>query len=53
LTFTVTATYNDFLNLLQDLESNLRLLDITNIAFHSTDTGFYDYTVTLNTYWLK
>jgi hypothetical protein len=53
LTFTVTATYNDFLNLLQDLENNLRLLDVTNISFHSTDSGFYDFTVTFNTYWLK
>jgi hypothetical protein len=53
LTFTVTASYNDFLNLLKDLEKNLRLLDVTNISFHSTESGLYDYTVTLNTYWLK
>lgn len=53
LKFTVNASYNDFLNLLQDLENNLRLVDITNISFTATDNGFYDFNVTLNTYWLK
>ena len=51
------TTYNNFLNLLQDLENNLRLVDITDISFNSTtqsDTnGFYDFSVSLNTYWLK
>ena len=53
LKFTVNSSYNNFLNLLQDLESNLRLLDITNISFNATDSGFYDFNVSLNTYWLK
>ncbi len=53
LKFTVTASYNNFLNLLTDLESNLRLLDITDISFNSSDTGLYDFNVSLNTYWLK
>lgn len=53
LKFTVNSSYNNFLNFLQDLESNLRLLDITDISFNSTDSGFYDFNVSLNTYWLK
>ena len=53
LKFTVNSTYSNFLNFLQDLESNLRLLDITNISFTSTNNGFYDFNVSLNTYWLK
>ena len=53
LNFTVNASYSNFLNLLQDLESNLRLLDITDISFNSTNSGFYDFNVSLNTYWLK
>lgn len=53
LKFTVNSSYNNFLNFLQDLESNLRLLDITDISFNSTEFGFYDFSVTLNTYWLK
>lgn len=53
LRFTVNSSYNNFLNLLSDLENNLRLLDITDISFSANDSGFYDYNVTLNTYWLK
>jgi len=53
LKFTVNSSYNNFLNFLQDLESNLRLLDITDISFTATDSGFYDFNVSLNTYWLK
>ncbi len=53
LRFTVNSSYNNFLNLLQDLQNNLRLLDITDISFSATETGFYDFNVSLNTYWLK
>jgi Tfp pilus assembly protein PilO len=53
LKFTVNSSYNNFLNLLQDLESNLRLLDITDINFTATESGFYDFSVSLNTYWLR
>lgn len=53
LHFTVNASYNNFINLLQDLENNLRLVDITDISFAATDSGFYDFNVSLNTYWLK
>lgn len=54
LSFTISkASYSDFLGFLQDLENNLRLVDITNIGFSSNDTGFYDYNVSLNTYWLQ
>ncbi len=53
LRFTVNSSYNNFLNFLQDLESNLRLLDITDISFNATESGFYDFSVSLNTYWLK
>ena len=53
LKFTVNSSYNNFLNLLNDLENNLRLLDITDISFTATETGFYDFNVSLNTYWLK
>lgn len=53
LKFTVNSSYNNFLNLLLDLENNLRLLDITDISFNATETGFYDFNVSLNTYWLK
>jgi Tfp pilus assembly protein PilO len=53
LKLTVNSSYNNFLNFLQDLENNLRLLDISDISFSSTETGFYDFNISLNTYWLK
>ena len=51
--FTVNSSYPNFLGFLKELESNLRLLDVTNISFVSTESGFYDFSVSLNTYWLK
>ncbi len=53
LKFSVNATYNNFLNFLKDLENNLRIIDVTDISFNSSDTGPYDFNITLNTYWLK
>ncbi|MFA5934463.1 MAG: type 4a pilus biogenesis protein PilO [Candidatus Paceibacterota bacterium] len=51
--FSVNSTYENFLLFLDDLENNLRILDITDISFSSTETGFYDFNVGLKTYWLK
>jgi len=53
LNFTVNSSYSNFLSFLGDLENNLRLVDITNVTFSANDTGFYDFNVTLNTYWLQ
>ena len=53
LNFSVNASYKNFLDFLKDLENNLRIIDITNISFAATDSGFYDFNVGLNTYWLK
>ncbi len=53
VSFGVTSTYNNFLNFLSDLENNLRIIDVTGISFASNDSGTYDFSVTLNTYWLK
>lgn len=51
--FSVNTTYDNFLIFLKDLESNLRILDVTDISFSSTDVGFYDFNIGLKTYWLK
>ena len=53
VSFKVDLTYNNFLSFLQDLERNLRIVDISNVAFTANSTGIYDYTFTVNTYWLK
>lgn len=55
LTFATTASYDNFLKFLKDVESSLRLTDIQSIEFSAGDVNkaTYTYTVKLKTYWLK
>ncbi len=53
LVFTVTTTYEKFRAFLEDLERSLRLVDVTAITFSSTESGLYDYSLSIQTYWLK
>jgi Tfp pilus assembly protein PilO len=53
LTFSVSSSYDNFQNFLADLEKSLRLVDITELSVTGNDTGIYDFTVSLKTYWLK
>jgi hypothetical protein len=39
--------------LLKDLENSLRLVDVTDITVSSSENDFYNYSLTLNTYWLR
>jgi len=64
LEFSTSGTYDDFINFTKDLESNLRIVDISSIVF-SSDTGssvnnpktnsseIYRYNFKIKTYWLK
>lgn len=64
LEFSTTGNYNNFLNFTRDLESNLRIVDISSIEFSSdVATGVavakssspesYKYNFKVKTYWLK
>lgn len=53
ISFTVSGPYATFRSFLADLETSLRLVDVESLSFSATDTGVYDYTVSLRTYWLK
>jgi hypothetical protein len=54
LSFNVTAQYNVFKEFIKKLESSLRLLDVTIVSMKPLDkTDFYDFSVTLKTYWLR
>lgn len=53
LSFGVTTTYEQFITFLKDLESSLRILDVSSITLATNDQGTYDFTVELKTYWLK
>ncbi len=53
ISFSVTTTYDKFLELLKELEKSLRILEISKFNFTANDQGTYDYTVELTTYWLR
>jgi hypothetical protein len=53
LTFNVSTSYQNFIGLLNDLETSLRIMDISKITLTVNDGGVYDYGVELKTYWLK
>lgn len=53
LSFSVSTTYENFLNFLADLEKSLRLVEVTDLVVTSNDTGIYDFSVSLKTFWLK
>lgn len=53
VSFAVTGDYNAFRAFLEDLEQSLRLVDVTGVAFGSSPSGIYDYSISLKTYWLK
>lgn len=64
LSFSTEGTYPKFISFIKDLESNLRIVDISSISF-SSDTGggavlgkvkpldSYNYSFSIKTYWLK
>jgi Tfp pilus assembly protein PilO len=65
LEFSTSGTYDDFINFTKDLESNLRIVDISSVSFSSdtsasASTGtkknspeVYNYDFKVKTYWLK
>lgn len=54
VTFQISAPYLQFINFLHDIESNLRLMDVTKISMNvGESSGTYDFNVELKTYWLK
>lgn len=53
LGFAVTASYEEFLAFLQDLEHSLRILDIEKLTFAGAEGGKYSFDFTVRTYWLR
>lgn len=64
LEFSTTGSYSNFINFTKDLESNLRIVDISSITFSSGgevvggapgagSSDAYKYNFKLKTYWLK
>ncbi|HEU0085750.1 MAG TPA: hypothetical protein VFQ59_02220 [Candidatus Paceibacterota bacterium] len=61
LAFSTEGTYPNFVSFLQDLEKNLRIVDVSSIEFSATDAvginpnlpQAYKYSFKIKTYWLK
>lgn len=53
VSFGAKASYGDFQAFLRDLELSLRLVDVRSVSLKSSATGEYDWTVKLDTYWLR
>ncbi len=51
--FTAKASYDQFTSFLQDLEANLRIMDINHLTVVAQDEGMYTFQVQLQTYWLR
>jgi len=51
--FSVSASYDIFKLFLDDLTHSLRMVDIESVSFVGNDKNFYDYKISLRTYWLK
>lgn len=54
MSFQVSASYEDLLVFLKDLERSLRIIDITKIELKRSETAgsMYSYGITIHTYWL-
>ncbi|MES2134892.1 MAG: hypothetical protein V4449_01460 [Patescibacteria group bacterium] len=53
LSFTVSGSYDTFRQYLADLERSLRLVDVVGLSFTANETGIYDFSFHIKTYWLK
>ncbi|MEK7194173.1 MAG: type 4a pilus biogenesis protein PilO [Patescibacteria group bacterium] len=53
VTFSFVAAYEDFRNFMADIEKSLRIIDVKSVFFDASDTGLYEFLVTVQTYWLK
>jgi Tfp pilus assembly protein PilO len=62
LSFSTQGSYSNFINFIKDLENNLRIVDISSIAFSSNSNSgtvsgvssdSYKYDFKIKTYWLK
>lgn len=53
VSFSVTAPYQQFIDLMRDLEMDLRIMDLTHLTVSAGSSGNYDFSVEFKTYWLR
>lgn len=47
------SDYQNFKKFMQDLEKSLRIMDVREINFQVSDTGLYEHSVLIDTYWVN
>jgi Tfp pilus assembly protein PilO len=52
VSFSVDASYSDFLAFLNDLEHSMRIVDVQKLSFTTGAAGLTDYSLDIRTYWL-
>lgn len=53
VSFGASADYNQFISFLQDLEADLRVMDLTHLSIGAGEGNLYSFQVQFETYWLR
>ena len=53
VTFSATTGYDQFINFMKDIESDLRIMDLTHLSVTANADGTYTFDVAYQTYWLR
>lgn len=53
VSFSFISTYPNFRKFMADIETSLRIIDMKSVAFQATESGLYEFQVSVDTYWLK
>jgi Tfp pilus assembly protein PilO len=53
VTMKVTGSYKSFVSFLENLEKNLRLVEIERLSFVAGETDLYEYNIIAETFWKK
>lgn len=53
VSFTAQTTYDQFISFLQDLEADLRVMDLTHLSVAVNEDGTYAFQAQFQTYWLR
>jgi Tfp pilus assembly protein PilO len=53
ISFIFVSNYANFRKFIADLEQSLRIIDVKTISFETADSGFNEYQIQIQTYWLK
>lgn len=53
ISFSTSASYQQFIDFMEAIESNLRIMDMSHLTVAANASGTYDFGVELKTYWLR